>query len=156
DGINTKKLLAHCEAHDAVLHVIDPAPRFDVAAWQQRFGARFVLHREPSLAALPRIDQIDAVMIDGDHNWYTVISELRVIAERCSARNRPFPLAFLHDIGWPYGRRDLYYDPATIPPNYRQAYAQSGVRPGVPALVPGGMNSHLCNAAVENTPYNGV
>ena len=28
---------------------------------------------------------------------------------------RPLPLLVLHDVGWPYGRRDLYYDPDDIP-----------------------------------------
>ena len=40
------------------------------------------LIRETSLEALPRIPMPDVVIIDGDHNYYTVSEELRLIGER--------------------------------------------------------------------------
>ena len=65
-GKSTQQLLAFCETHDAMLHAIDPFPKFDVVAWQARHGDRFVFHAATSLEALPEIDRYDAVLIDGD------------------------------------------------------------------------------------------
>ncbi len=65
------------------------------------------------------------MFLDGDHNWYTVFHELRLIEEHCQRNERLFPLVLLHDLGWPYGRRDLYYNPETIPAEYRQPYARA-------------------------------
>jgi len=136
---------------------VDPAPLFDVAAWQRQHGQRLVLHRAPSLAVIPRLDRLDAVLIDGDHNWYTVLHELRAIEARCRQLGRPLPLMLLHDVSWPYGRRDLYYDPPTIPAEHRQPYARRGISPTASELLPeGGINAHLCNAVHEGGPRNGV
>jgi len=155
-GRTTRKLLDYCAAHDASLHAIDPRPRFDVAAWQAEAGGRLTVHQARSLDALPAIDGYDAVLIDGDHNWYTVLSELRLIEAACAGGPRPFPLVLLHDIGWPYGRRDLYYDPDSIPEMHRQPYGRDGVMPGAPDLAPGGFNHGFCNARAAHTPHNGV
>ena len=155
-GENTNALLAYCGRYDAVLHVIDPRPRFDVRAWQQRHGSRFVVHATLSLQALSTIDAIDVVLIDGDHNWYTVVNELRFLDRQCARAGRPFPLILLHDIGWPYGRRDMYYDPATIPDAFRQPCAMMGIRWNESGLAANGVNPHLWNATAENTPRNGV
>ena len=66
-------------------------------------------------------------------------------------------MLILHDVCWPYGRRDLYYDPSQIPPESRQPYARRGFRPGRKELLPrGGMNITLDNALVEGGPRNGV
>ncbi|MEO1335582.1 MAG: hypothetical protein AAFV29_08050, partial [Myxococcota bacterium] len=67
------------------------------------------------------------------------------------------PLIILHDIDWPYGRRDLYYDPANIPPEYRQPYARAGLIPGISETKPKqGLNDHLDNATHEGGEANGV
>jgi hypothetical protein len=156
-GQNTQKLLAFCQRNDAKLHVIDPLPKYDVAAWQEEYGEHLIFHKALSLYALPKIDWFDAVLIDGDHNWYTVFSELKLMEERCEASSRPFPLVMLHDVGWPYGRRDGYYNPSTIPDKYRKQHAKKGMRPGVAHLVKKrGLNENMANAISENEPRNGV
>lgn len=156
-GLNTRKLLEFCERHGAKLYVIDPLPKYDVAAWQERYGEHLVFHRALSLDALPAIDRFDVVLIDGDHNWYTVFNELKLIEERCKASSHPFPLVMLHDVGWPYGRRDLYYDPDNIPDKYLKPYEKKGIRPGSVNLVEdGGLNQDFNNAVSENGPQNGV
>lgn len=156
-GQTTRRLVAFCVRSGATLHAIDPAPRFDVEGWGAQAGGRLVFHRARSLDALPGIDGYDAVLVDGDHNWYTVFHELRLIEQQAERAERPFPLVWLHDIGWPYGRRDLYYDPESIPAEYRHPYARAGMRPGSSDLLPqGGFNARLCNATRENTPRNGV
>jgi hypothetical protein len=103
------------------------------------------------------IDGFDVVLIDGDHNWYTVFNELRLIEERCKELSRPFPFVMLHDIGWPYGRRDLYYDPGTIPKEHRQLYERKGMHPkSTGLLAQAGLNRQLHNALSEGEPRSGV
>ena len=158
-GDTTVKLLEYAEAHDCVVHAIDPAPAAPtfIADLQQRFGQHFVFHQEKSLEALPKIDEPHAVLIDGDHNWYTVVNELRVLAAAAEQRSQPFPLTFLHDIGWPYGRRDSYYDPDAIPPEYRQPFRKAGLVPGMTELSQtSGINLGANNALIEGTDRNGV
>ena len=41
---------------------------------------RYVFHRDLSLDVLDRCGAFDVALIDGDHNWYTVYNELRVLA----------------------------------------------------------------------------
>ena len=140
------------------LHVIDPLPDFDPAEHERRFAGRYVFHRDLSLNVLGTLPPMDAAMIDGDHNWYTVYNELRLLSEVARAADAPLPLMILHDVGWPYGRRDLYYAPEDIPEEFRQPWRRKGMRPGLKRLVPygGGLNPTLCNAVVEGGPRNGV
>lgn len=156
-GVNTANLLEFCRQTGATLHVIDPAPGYDVSKWQSEYGDCLVFHEELSLNALPSIEDFDVVLIDGDHNWYTVFNELKTVERLCAERSQDFPLVLLHDIGWPYGRRDLYYDPDSIPEEHRKPYDKKGMLPSVPGLVEeGGMNRHLNNAVREHEPKDGV
>lgn len=157
DGKNTANLMGFCEQNGATLHAIDPLPKFDVAAWEEKYGKRFIFHQSLSLNAIPQIDQFDVVLIDGDHNWYTVFNELKLIENRCTALSQPFPLVMIHDIGWPYGRRDLYYNPENIPEAFRKPHKKAGIRPDSPDLLEeGGLNRHLYNSIYENDLQNGV
>jgi GT2 family glycosyltransferase/glycosyltransferase involved in cell wall biosynthesis len=156
-GFNTRNLLEFCRENDAKLHVVDPLPKYDVAAWQEQYGEHVGFHLALSLEAIPLIDCIEAVLIDGDHNWYTVYNELKLIQQQCTKLSQPFPLIFLHDVGWPYGRRDLYYNPETIPETYRQPFRQKGMLPESGELLEeGGLNQALFNAVSENGLRNGV
>jgi hypothetical protein len=156
-GHNTAKLLEFCKQQGATLHAIDPLPRFDVAAWREQYGQLFVFHPSLSLNALPKVDRFDVVLIDGDHNWYTVFHELKLIEKRCTDLSQPFPLVMLHDIGWPYGRRDLYYNPDNIPDVYRKPYQKKGMQPGIAELMEkGGLNASFYNAIYEHSLQNGV
>ncbi len=156
-GANTEKLLEYCHQNAATLHVIDPRPGYETEEWQQKYADHVIFHKDLSLNALPEIEDFDVVLIDGDHNWYTVFNELKLIEEICEERSQDFPLVLLHDVGWPYGRRDLYYDPDMIPEEHRKPYEKKGMLPGVPDLVEkGGMNRHLNNAVREHEPEGGV
>ncbi|MEO6629391.1 MAG: class I SAM-dependent methyltransferase, partial [Aquihabitans sp.] len=126
-GDNTSQILDHL-GPDAVLHVIDPAPDFDPREHQEAFGGRYVFHRGLSLDVLPTIGPVDVALIDGDHNWYTVLNELRALEASSRTAGELLPVLILHDVGWPYGRRDLYYEPDTIPPEHRQPYRRAGMR----------------------------
>jgi hypothetical protein len=156
-GPNTQRLLEFCVEHRSVLHVIDPLPKYDVAEWLEEYPDQLVFHRGLSLAVLPTLPSADVVLIDGDHNWFTVINELRLLERTAAEVRKPYPLVMLHDVGWPYGRRDLYYDPDRIPPFERQPYAKAGLRPGRNEPDPdGGLNRHRFNATHEGGPHNGV
>ncbi len=156
-GRTTRLLLGFCGRHRSVLHCIEPAPRFDPARLEQEYGARLILHQGLSLQMLPHVDRFEVVLSDGDHNWYTVYHELKLIERRCHELGQPFPLVLLHDVGWPYGRRDMYYNPDNIPPQYRHPWARKGIVLGVSALQDrGGLNPHLCHADHEHGPRNGV
>ncbi len=139
------------------LHVIDPAPDFDPAEHEARFGGRYVFHGDLSLNVLPHLPPMDAALIDGDHNWYTVYHELGALTKVARDAGAPLPLMILHDVLWPYGRRDLYYGPDTIPEEFRQPHDQRGMSPDKKRLLnAGGMNAQLHNAVEEGGPRNGV
>ena len=142
---------------DAELHVIDPAPQFDPAEHERAFPGRYHFHQGLSLDVLPTLGPVDAALIDGDHNWYTVVNELRLLAEGARRHGTDLPVLILHDVLWPYGRRDLYYAPERIPAEFRQPYAQAGINPGMKRLHPSkGLNPTMCNAEEEGGPRNGV
>jgi hypothetical protein len=157
-GLTTTKLLDWAVAHNGVVHGIDPSPERDrLNQLKAGYGERFVFHDALSLDALPRVRDAEFVLLDGDHNWYTVHGELHAIAKIAREEGRSYPLTLLHDVDWPYGRRDLYYAPETIPAEHRHEHARSGMLPGVVELAgKEGLNAGMENAVVEGTPRNGV
>jgi Macrocin-O-methyltransferase (TylF)/Methyltransferase domain len=155
-GETTVKLLDQL-GPEGELHVIDPEPHFDPTEHQRRFPGRFHFYRDLSHNVLPELPVMDAVLIDGDHNWYTVFHELELLAATARKAGAPLPVLLMHDVGWPYGRRDLYYAPERIPEEYRQPYAQRGIRRGRSELLEsGGINPRMNNALHEGGPRNGV
>ncbi|MET0902434.1 MAG: CmcI family methyltransferase, partial [Acidimicrobiales bacterium] len=142
---------------DAELHVIDPVPDFDPREHERQFPGRYHFHEALSLDVLPSLPSMDAALIDGDHNWYTVYNELKLLDEGARRDGAPLPVLVLHDVLWPYGRRDLYYAPDQIPAEHRQPYATKGMRPGGKKLLDrGGLNPTMYNALEEGGPRNGV
>jgi cephalosporin hydroxylase len=155
-GETTQLTLDFLEA-DAELHVIDPTPSFDPSEPQQRYPGRYHFHPDLSLQVLPNLPPMDVALIDGDHNWYTVYNELELLAKASREAGAVLPILIMHDVGWPYGRRDLYYAPEQIPEEFRHPYRRAGMRPGTKDLVPsGGINPTMCNAELEGGPRNGV
>lgn len=155
-GYGTELLVDWCHSNGAILHSVDPLPKYDVDDWMARWPGTLICHRHLSLNALPDIGAADFVCIDGDHNWYTVSHELEILSRSATAAGRAFPLTLLHDVGWPYGRRDLYYDPDTIPGAFRHPHRKGGLVPEEKAISNRGFNDHLENAIHEGTPRNGV
>jgi predicted O-methyltransferase YrrM len=135
--------------------IIDPC--FD-ADLEQRYASdnRVSVLKGNSLDVLPIVEGVyDCILIDGDHNWYTVLNELRIIRQRNMLRRGG--MIFFHDVGWPYARRDLYYQPETIPSEHRQEYKRKGIVRGRSNLVElGGTNEHLFNCTHEGGVKNGV
>lgn len=113
EGTNLLKGIPHLNAT-----VIDPCLDANL---QQKFSdnSSVDMRKGLSLEVLPKLNQqFDCILIDGDHNWYTVYNELKLIAEKDLLRKGG--IIFLHDVERPWGRRDLYYQPDTIPQEYRQ------------------------------------
>lgn len=155
-GQNTFKLLDYCRRTSGELFVIDPQPVFNVNEVKAAYGPHFHMFLGASLSILPLLGPYDAVLIDGDHNWYTVYHELKLVEQMSISHGRPVTI-FVHDIGWPYGRRDMYYNPDTVPAQFRKPYARKGMVPGITGLVDqGGLNDGLNNAVYEYGSQNGV
>jgi hypothetical protein len=112
-GGMSQQLAGYAEALDGSLTSIDPCPKPEFVEWAAHCPR--VRHiAAPSLEAMPGLADIDAWVIDGDHNYYTVSNELR-IADALSKRDGKPLLAILHDVSWPCARRDFYYAPDRIP-----------------------------------------
>jgi hypothetical protein len=156
-GSVTFKLLELVSERGGVVHVVEPEPRFDVAAASERFGDCFRFHQARSHDVLDEIESADAVLIDGDHNWYTVHGELKQLDVRARRDDRSFPLVMFHDIDWPYARRDQYHDPDSIPGQWRQPWERGGIVWGESQLsATEGINEAGAHALQEGGPRNGV
>ncbi|GAB4318005.1 MAG: hypothetical protein Kow0019_19380 [Methanobacteriaceae archaeon] len=153
-GENTKNILEYCSKNNCDLISIDPNPDSSVIELEYEYKERFKLFRDLSLNVLSDLEEAQVYLIDGDHNWYTVYHELLTIQNKSKEL---FPLIFLHDIEWPYDKRDLYYNPKNIPPKYRHEYAKKGIELYSTKLIEeGGYNSSFNNALVSGTEKNGV
>lgn len=132
---------------------IDPAPRRRLRQLADRH-ATLELIVATSHEILPALEPPDAVIIDGDHNYFTVIQELRMLAERAPGARLPLVLA--HDIGWPLARRDSYHDPSRIPAGHRRPLSERAfLVPGEPGIAERGL-FYECAASEEGGPRNGV
>ena len=151
-------LAKYCLKQGGQLTSIDPAPTPDFRIWALLNSQ--VHHIDlPSLEAFPQLTNVDAWIIDGDHNWYTVYNEIKEAEKICRRDGKPL-LAFFHDVCWPCARRDMYYAPDRIPAEYRHPFSRTdGVTLDNSALVKergfrGGVN--FAWADHEGGPRNGV
>ena len=153
-GDFTRVLVAWAAGAGARVTAIDPAPQ-PALEELARAHPELDLVRSTSLEALRELPLPDAIVVDGDHNYYTVREELRLIGER--APGAELPLLLFHDVCWPHGRRDDYFDAAAIPPEARhpQAGDDGGLYPGDAGLRPDGL-PYPRSAAREGGPANGV
>jgi Methyltransferase domain len=152
-GDLTGELIRWADRAGARVIAIDPTPEPQlVELAEQRSDLELI--RETSHEALRHLSLPDAVIIDGDHNYYTVREELRLINEK--APGSDIPLLMFHDVGWPHARRDTYFAPERIPEEHRQPLAgPAGLFPGKPGLVDGALPFDFA-AQREGGPRNGV
>ncbi len=134
---------------------VDPSPHEDLLSLA-RDRPEVKLVQKMSIKALAEIDLPDVVILDGDHNYYTVISELRVISQRASGAD--LPLILFHDVCWPHARRDDYYDIESIPPEYRHKMVgdRGGLLPQEPGFSSDAGLPFPKSAEREGGPRNGV
>jgi hypothetical protein len=153
EGDLTRVLLEWAQGAGATVIAIEPKPQPELARLNQQRSDLTVVE-ETSLEALGHIELPDAVIIDGDHNYYTVEQELKALDERASGADAP--LLLFHDVCWPHARRDSYYVPETIPEEYRSSMVHGAhVFPGEQGLTPGGLPCKWA-ADHEGGPRNGV
>jgi hypothetical protein len=155
-GTMTERLLAYTRERGGRFTSIDPDAGNDVELlFSDQAHAELV--KRPSLEVLSSY-AADAYLIDGDHNYYTVLRESQLIWEQIAREGNDF-LVFYHDVCWPWARRDLYYDPTRIPPDYLQPHVwDRGVTLDDPGVVPGGFRGEgrwAC-AVREGGARNGV
>src|SRR4051812_37455478 len=155
-GDLTEVLVDWAEPAGARVAAVDPSPQPGlVRLAEERSGLELI--RETSLAALPALPELpDAVVIDGDHNYWTVKEELRLIGER--APGPELPLLLFHDVCWPHARRDDYFAVEQVPEDYRQPVAgnRGGIFPGETGIRPGGGLPYPRSADHEGGERNGV
>lgn len=156
-GEFSRLLIEFCRARGATYTGIDPAVREDLVDLRGSDSVR--VHRCRSLEVLPSLPPQDVYLVDGDHNYYTVKRELEVI----TGGGDHGPVIFLHDLLWPWGRRDLYYDPEIIPRSGRHPFflASEPVldqidTPESTAGAEEGGEGRVGVARVEGGPQNGV
>jgi hypothetical protein len=118
-GAFTRELLAWGDGRARVI-AIDPLSQPELHAVAEQCP-ELELIEELSIDAFRSLPRLDAYVIDGDHNYYTVSEELRVIEQ--TAADGGFPLVVFHDVCWPHARRDSYYAPERIPEQDRQPLA---------------------------------
>ena len=101
---------------------------------------RRALHREPlrlveadSPSALTELPIADLYVLDGDHNYAVVVQEVRWLL-----RNAPAAVIVLHDLLWPSGRRDAYYQPSPLPESDRLPSSSEGPTVWHDELTPAG------------------
>lgn len=152
-GDITRLLLDWAQDSGMQIISIDPCPQpslVTLAAEQPQLE----LVRKTSLQALRELPPVDAVIVDGDHNYYTVSEELQLISQRSAGA--ALPLLICHDVGWPHARRDSYYAPEQIPAEHRQPTVEGAyVHPSDPGLHEGGL-IYKWPAEREGGERNGV
>lgn len=154
-GDLTAALLKWAEPLGARVVAVDPSPQPELLALADRHE-KLQLEQATSIEAIPAMDLPDAFIIDGDHNYFTVSEELRLIADRVSELSGPTPLLLFHDVCWPHARRDAYYAPDRIPDEFQSTIAEGvGVFPEESGITWGGLPYKYVQE-VEGGERNGV
>jgi hypothetical protein len=152
-GRLTQELLRWAAPSGARVTAIEPEPISDLIELLDEYPDLEIVE-ETSLEALEHLPIPDAVVLDGDHNYYTLSNELRLIAER--APEGRIPLLIFHDVCWPLARRDQYAAPERIPQEHRHPYGEDiKLTPGNPGTTERGLPFEW-GALEEGGPRNGV
>jgi hypothetical protein len=153
-GELTLELLNWAERSGASVIALDPEPPEELLELGRERPA-LELRLQTSHLALREIELPDAIIVDGDHNYYTLSEELRIVGERASGGM--IPLMMFHDVAWPHARRDTYYVPERIPEEHRQPLAHDVyLAPSEPGVSEEGGLPFVWAAAREGGPRNGT
>ena len=144
---------------DAELHVIDPVPEFDPD--RARAAVPRPLHLPPGhqpQRARRACRRWTSRSIDGDHNWYTVYHELRMLADGAARRRATAA-------GADHARRAAGRTAGATSTTRRSGSPRSSAsrtrsgacgRAGSSCCPGGGLNPTMYNAVDEGGPRNGV
>ncbi len=157
-GVFTDWLQAYCDNNGAKLTTVEPCPTDELVRRAER-KENFLLAVDLSLHFMKTNDfEADLALIDGDHNYFTVSNELKLLHESWK-RHSTDGVAFLHDVGWPCARRDFYYAPKTIPKEHCWDHTyQQGVTLQKKSPIAGGLRGegNFAVAIREGGKRNGV
>src|SRR5271156_2776336 len=78
-GWNTRCVLELGRAHGFFTDIVDPAPHPVFHEELKRFEGGYAFHAAKSLDVISVLPAADFVLLDGDHNWYTVYNELEAL-----------------------------------------------------------------------------
>jgi len=153
-GELTESLLGWGTPQGVAISTVEPLPPPELRSVVERHP-ELTLIEDTGVGALEGLDELpDTIIIDGDHNYFTLSGELDKIAEK--AGDGPLPLLMFHDVCWPHERRDTYYAPDRVPESERQPLGHNcTIAPGNPGLSDGGLPFEWA-AAREGGPKNGV
>lgn len=143
---------AQSSASATHLIVTDPSDKiFDAL---RRSKVCPTLHQSSLIDAIGRISHADAVIFDAEPNWYGTMRQLLLIANGFGSRE---PIIIVIGMQWPYGRRDFYPHPESIPSAFIHASNELGIIPGKSeAPQSGGFFAGKTHATEEGTAKNGV
>ena len=153
-GELTEELLDWAKGSGAEIATVEPLPPNDLLDLVKR-RPELTLIEDTGVGALESLDSLpDTIIIDGDHNYFTLTQELNKIAGMSG--DGPLPFLLFHDVCWPHERRDTYYAPERIPESERQPLGHDcTISPGNPGLSDGGLPYEWA-ADHEGGPKNGV
>ncbi|MFD0809529.1 class I SAM-dependent methyltransferase [Amycolatopsis umgeniensis] len=114
------------------VYCVDPEPTERVRSAVEANDALHLV-TEPSPEVLPRLPVADLYVLDGDHNYAVVRREVAWILEHA-----PDAVVAMHDLLWPWGRRDLYYEPSPLKAGDRHPISEDGPTVWHDELTPAG------------------
>jgi hypothetical protein len=114
------------------VYCVDPFPSAELRAALAQ-DDRLELVEKFSPQALGELPVADLYVIDGDHNYATVRGEVDWILQ-----NAPDAVVVFHDLMWPCGRRDFYYQPTALSEADRHPDSEDGPTVWHDGLTPAG------------------
>lgn len=134
------------------VHCVEPNPDDELRAVFAE-DARLNLVEGASPEVLDELPIADLYVLDGDHNYAVVRAELAWIM-----KNAPDAVVVMHDVLWPCGRRDYYYQPSPLPPDDRHPSTADGPTVWHDDVTPAGFVGGGVYTVAEHAggPRNGV
>lgn len=90
------------------VYCIDPYPTTELRETLAK-NPKLELVERPSPQVLGELPPADLYVLDGDHNYAVLHGELTYLL-----KHTPDAVIALHDVLWPWSRRDLYYEPTLL------------------------------------------
>ncbi len=151
-----QRFLQYSQRNQATLNVTYPPPAL-VPRWQKAYDDCLVVYPQEHWRSPFFFNDSDLVVLGHDPNWFKVLRDLEFLSLWANQWSQSFPVVLIHGVGWPYGRRDRYEAPASIPQHSLLPNRKGGVFPGVAGLLDsGGLFQNGFHARQEGGSRNGV
>ena len=148
-GANTVALLEYAQKGNIHLSAVDPVEiDFPFPAAEEKI---FSFFQTTSTEFLEQDFNAEVIFLDGDHNYETVFKDLLLLHKY--SQKTGIKLVFLHDVSWPWARRDLYYAPERIEsphPNDAQTTVSPYESDTSFCLAPAGYNTAFSEGGKKN------